>query len=123
MDLIKEKGIDVEIKWTPGHAEIKGNEEADRLAKEASKEAELMSDEGTCISQPELKQATKTHGLTVWQRQWDISDKVLKSQVTTKTLFDFQNRKLYSQIAQLRIGYAKLNDYMQKIGISETRRK
>ena len=102
---------------------MKGNEEADRLAKEASKEAELMSDEGTCISQPELKQAVKTHGLTVWQRQWDISDKVLKSQVTTKTLFDFQNRKLYSQIAQLRIGYAKLNDYMQKVGISETRRK
>ena len=94
MDLIKRKGIEVEIKWTPGQAEIEGNEEADRLAKEASKEAELMSDEGTCISQPELKQAAKTHGLTVWQRQWDISDKgtflhQLKPKVTTKILFDF----------------------------------
>ena len=67
LDLIKGKGIDVEIKWTPGHAEIKGNDEADRLAKEASKEAELKADEGTCSSQPELKQAGKTHGLTVWQ--------------------------------------------------------
>ena len=126
LELIKGKGIDIEIKWTPGHAEIKGNEEADRLAKEASKEAELMTDEGACISQPELKQAAKTHGLTVWQRQWDISDKgrflhQLKPKVTTKTLFDFPNRKLYSQIAQLRIGYAKLNDYLQKIGVSDTR--
>ena len=34
-----------------------------------------MTDEGTCISQPELKQATKGHGLTVWQQQWDISEK------------------------------------------------
>ena len=34
-----------------------------------------MSDEGTSISQPELKQAAKTHRLTVWQRQWDISGK------------------------------------------------
>ena len=72
-----------------------------------------MSDEGTCISQPELKQAAKTHGLTVWQRQCDISDMgrflhQLKPKVTTKTLFDFLNRKLYCQIAQLRIGYAKL---------------
>ena len=34
-----------------------------------------MSDEGTCISLPELKQAAKTHRLTVWQRQWDILDR------------------------------------------------
>ena len=77
LDLIKGKGIDIEIKWTPGHAKIKGNEKADRLAKEASNEAELMTDEGACISQSELKRAAKTHGLTVWQRQWDISDKAV----------------------------------------------
>ena len=48
----------------------------------------------------------KTHSLTVWQRQWDISDKgrflhQLKPKVTTKTLLDFPNRTMYSQIAQL----------------------
>ena len=80
------------------------------LATKASKEAELMTDEGTCI------QAAKTYRLTVWQQQWYILDKgrflnQLKPKVTTKTLFDFSNSKLYSQIAQFRIGYAKLNDY------------
>ena len=40
----------------------------------------------------------------------------LKPKVTTKTHFDFPNTKLYSLIAQLRIRYAKLNDYMQKRG-------
>ena len=59
----------------PGHAEIQGNEEADRLAKEASKEAESMSEDNRCISQSEFRQAVKAHGLIVWQRQWDVSDK------------------------------------------------
>ena len=35
MEQIKRKDIEIDIKWAPGHAEIKGNEEADRLAKEA----------------------------------------------------------------------------------------
>ena len=37
-----------------------------------------------------------------------------------KTLIDFPNRKLYSQIDQMRIGYAKLNDYLDKIGVSDS---
>ena len=36
---IREAGIEVEISWTPGHANIRGNEEADRMAKEAAEEA------------------------------------------------------------------------------------
>ena len=37
--IIREAGIEVEISWTPGHANIRGNEEADRMAKEAAEEA------------------------------------------------------------------------------------
>ena len=32
----------VSFNWTPGHASITGNETADRLAKEAAKEAETL---------------------------------------------------------------------------------
>ena len=75
LEQVKRKGIEIEIKWTQGHAEIRGNEEADRLAKEASKEEESMSDENKCISLAEFEQAAKAHGLFMWQRQWDVSEK------------------------------------------------
>ena len=60
----------------------------------------------------------------MWQRQWDVSEKGrfygLKPKVNKKPVFDFPDRKQYSLIAQLRIGYAKRNDYLHKIGVSET---
>ena len=104
-----------------------GNEEADRLPKEASKEAESITEEDRTISQAEYRQAAETHGLTAWQRQWDVSEKGrflygLKPKVTKKTMYDYPNKNLYSQIEQVRIGYAKLNDYLYKIGVSETKK-
>ena len=68
---IQSKGVQVDIRWTPGHAEIQGNEEADRLAKEASS----MNEEDGTISHAEFKQAAKAHSMTTWQKQWDVSEK------------------------------------------------
>ena len=39
---LQQSGTEVKVQWTPGHAEIAGNETADRLAKEAAREAEDM---------------------------------------------------------------------------------
>ena len=105
-------------------AEIQGNEEADRLAKEASKEAESMTEEDRTVSQAEFRQAAKAHSLTAWQKQWDVSEKGrflygLKPKVSKKTVFDFPDKKSYNLITQLIIGYARLNDYLFKIGVSQ----
>jgi ribonuclease HI len=40
MKRIQKNGIEIKIHWTPGHANVNGNEIADRFAKEAAKEAE-----------------------------------------------------------------------------------
>ena len=40
MKRIQKNEIEIKIHWTPGHAKVNGNEIADRLAKEAAKEAE-----------------------------------------------------------------------------------
>lgn len=57
-------------------------------------------------------------------RQWDVSEKWrflygLKPKLKKKG-FDLPDRKQFSLKAQLRIGYAKLNDHVPEIGISET---
>ena len=41
-EILKSQNVTVELNWTPGHAEIAGNEIADKLAKEAAEEAENM---------------------------------------------------------------------------------
>ena len=42
IDSLKQKGLEINIAWTPGHADIAGNKIADKLAKEAAKEAESI---------------------------------------------------------------------------------
>lgn len=36
----RDREIEIEIDWTPGHADVKGNKVADKLAKQAAKETE-----------------------------------------------------------------------------------
>ena len=45
LNILERDGTEVKIQWSPGHANIRGNEMADRLAKEAAKEAEEMTDD------------------------------------------------------------------------------
>ena len=46
LNILESDGTEVKIQWSPGHANIRGNEMADRLAKEAAKEAEVTDDIG-----------------------------------------------------------------------------
>ena len=39
---VEDAGVKVQIDWTPGHATIEGDKQADRLAKDAALEAETM---------------------------------------------------------------------------------
>ena len=39
MKRLEQAGVSVEISWTPGHAQINGNDMADKLSKEAVEEA------------------------------------------------------------------------------------
>ena len=57
----------VDINWAPGHSSITGNDEADRLAKEAAQEASTFFNErnnSTLIADAKL--ASHTHIMTQW---------------------------------------------------------
>ena len=62
---LEQINISVEISWTPGHANIKANEHADRLAKEVTQEEK--DNLSTVISKGDVKEADKKSGLVKWQ--------------------------------------------------------
>ena len=59
MEILKSRNVTVEINWTPGHAEIAGNEIADKLAKEAAEEAENMPEVDTPLTSIDVKRAVR----------------------------------------------------------------
>jgi ribonuclease HI len=62
MKRIQKNEIKIKIHWTPGHANVNGNEIADRLAKEAAKEAEQnQSDSHNTITKQDVKKAARDH--------------------------------------------------------------
>ena len=120
---LEQKNIKVDISWTPGHANIKGNEEADRLAKEASLEAAAMKSDTEVVTMADIKQAAVKMGLSQWQRQWESSEtgRTLfryKPKVTDRSQIDYPNTISYRNIANLRLGYNQLRDYQFKLGTS-----
>ena len=64
----------MDINWAPGHSSIAENEEADRLAKEAAQEACTFKEGSTSTSMADVKQASHTHIMTLWQRRWTIAE-------------------------------------------------
>ena len=120
---MREAGIEVDISWTPGHADIKGNEQADKMAKEAAEEAKEKSESelppATTLS--DVKTAAKESSMKKWQERWVKAE-------TGRDLFEYRPRVDYKikhvfesaggerAVAQLRTGFIRLNEYLHKIG-------
>ena len=68
LNILERDVTEVKIQWSPGHANIRGNEMADRLAKEATKEAEEMTDDIGIASQSDVKSAARESVNIKWQQ-------------------------------------------------------
>ncbi|XP_063405786.1 uncharacterized protein LOC134689747 [Mytilus trossulus] len=68
---LRTKEMEICILWTPGHANIQGNDEADFLAKQAAGEA-TQRQKNNKISLQDVQGAHKSAMLT-WQRRWELS--------------------------------------------------
>ncbi|VDI77795.1 Hypothetical predicted protein [Mytilus galloprovincialis] len=71
---LKSEGIIVSIEWTPGHADIQGNELADQLAKKAVQEAEKIQSIPIFTKQ-DIQKGAKDSVMFKWQNRWDTSEK------------------------------------------------
>ena len=71
-----DSGVEVEISWTPGHADIKGNEKEDQMAKEAAQEAKEKTESELPPSTTlcDVKIAARKSGCKKWQERWDKAE-------------------------------------------------
>ena len=124
MDILKRQNVEIDINWTPGHAEITGNEIADRLAKEAAVDAENMPEVCAPLTSIDIKRAVKDSCTVKWQNRWEASQ-------TGRHMYDFHptvkaKRKAANSIrtqritSQLRTGYCYLNGYMHTVGLKDS---
>lgn len=113
-------GIKTNIEWTPGHADVMGNETADKLAKEAAKEAEqIPNDAHNTITKQDVRTAARKHIMIKWQNRWENSNRGRfyfnhHENVEDRVLLDIPNKKMSNIINNLRSGFC-LNNYLQKI--------
>ena len=70
VDKINRKGREVRFLWVPSHVGIRGNEVADRLAKEA-----LLSDrpESSALPSSDLKPKIKKYVREEWRKTWSLA--------------------------------------------------
>jgi hypothetical protein len=76
METLQQSGMRIELEWTPGHAEVQGNEIADCLAKEAAKEAQEQDTAvHTMVTKQDIITASRNSISEKWQHQWENSDR------------------------------------------------
>jgi ribonuclease HI len=125
------------IKWISGHSKVKGNEEVDKLAKDAAAGRSSAMDSLPHILRRPLpasasaaKQAFFSSLKSSWSRRWDSSPRKPRiSQLGGSFPYSAFLNKVYSLtrkqsslILQLRCGHFPLNAYLHRISKSDTDR-
>lgn len=106
---ISQQGIPVLIQfvWVPAHKGVGGNEEADRLAKEATKEEEVQL--SIPLSKSEVKVLIKHKVNKIWQAEWDKDKKGRHLYNIQKYIssckYSHSNRQEEVWFTRLRIGH------------------
>jgi ribonuclease HI len=117
LETLQQSGMRIELEWTPGHAEVQGNEIADRLAKEAAKEAQEQDTAvQTMVTKQDIITASRNSISEKWQHQWENSDRgrsyfKYHPNISEKCRKDFPSKPVFAIITGLRSGFIPLNHY------------
>lgn len=120
------ENIIIELGWIPSHTGIKGNEIADRLAKES-----LTKDDITfkLVEYKDILPNIKNDIKLLWEEEWKEISKIkgkqlfnLMNKLPSKPWFYEINldRQKISTICRMRIGHCCTQQHLNKIGVSES---
>jgi hypothetical protein len=112
----------IEIKWVPGHENIKGNDLADSLAKEGTF---LPSDYPFDSSAAFMRNSNKRRLKSEWTQRWGADPTQFRRleyylcnctgpQSSPTDRFKTLSRKKFSHLVQLQTGHAFLGQYSQR---------
>ncbi len=76
-------GIEVQFCWVSAHTGIKGNEKADKIAKEALEEEQVIMN--TSMGKGGIKAKIKCEIMQIWQKEWE-------SEIKTKHYYINQSK-------------------------------
>jgi ribonuclease HI len=114
---IKQDSLEVQFLWVPAHIGLRGNEEADALAKKAT-EREIV-DIQILFSRSEIKSIIKKNIMKKWQLYWDneIKGRHMYQIQSTVGKGRISGRRRYEEnmITRLRLGHTRLNSTLHLI--------
>lgn len=124
---IRTKKATVHLRWAPGHTNVKGNERADALAKEAAKDGQLISETtshaylGTEIKRIQTTEQrkeyemykTRTESTTSTSRTSYAKTYPLTLTTTIKTPRELP-REITSAFYSIKLGHGYFNSYLER---------
>ena len=115
-NLLSSYEINITMQWIPGHTNIKGNDHADKLAKEGTTKEQI---EKPCSNET-IKQMLKNNYKEIWLTSWTTGQtgRVMYQEMNKPNPQDSINsldREEQCIIFQLRTGHSKFNAHLNRI--------
>ncbi|KAJ8063237.1 hypothetical protein OCU04_008470 [Sclerotinia nivalis] len=113
------KGTEISLNWVPGHTSVEGNELADALAKEATKQRSSSNETSFAFLGMDIKRTKSEEWNTLLYSSNSAYSKIYPWKTSSKIgIPENTKRSSISTLFQLKIDHGYFKSYLQRFGIS-----